>query len=326
MKKIEISHRTIIFTVFFLILLKFFWLIKELIFSLFIAFIIMSALKPFVVYFEKKKAPRSLIVVLIYFLFLATIGGLLFIVIPPLIKESALFFKQLPFILKNLSPSTKSFLNLDSFSSNIPNLTASFIDILSGIFSNTLFVISTLFFGFYFLMEEDLIKKLLIKFFDESKTATVTQIFDRAEKRMSAWVWGEIILMTVVGVLTFLGLSLIGTRFSIPLAVLAGLLEIVPNIGPTLSAIPAILIGLSQSYFLGIANLVLYLAIQQFENHLIVPMVMKKAVGLNPIITLSALIIGGKLAGTLGVILSIPTTLFIETVLVEIIKARKEAK
>lgn len=307
----------------FLIILKFLWVIRELIFSLFIAFIIMSALKPIVAFFEKRKIPRILVVVLVYFLFLAVIGELLFIIIPPLIKESTLFFKQLPLIIQTISPNSKSLFNFESISSNIPNLTASFFDIVRGIFSNTLFVISTLFFGFYFLMEEDLIKKLMIKFFDESKTATVIGVFDRAEKRMSAWVWGELILMTVVGVLTFVGLSLIGTRFSVPLAVLAGLLEIVPNIGPTLSAIPAILIGLSQSYFLGIANIILYFAVQQFENHLIVPMVMKKAVGLNPIITLAALIIGGKLAGTLGVVLSIPTTLFIETVLVEILRARK---
>jgi len=104
------------------------------------------------------------------------------------------------------------------------------------------------------------------------------------------------------------------------------LLEIVPNIGPTLSAVPAILIGLSQSYFLGAANLALYVAIQQFENHLIVPLVMKKATGLNPIVTLSALIIGGKLAGTLGVVLAIPTTLFIETVLIGVVKAKKETR
>jgi len=324
MKKIEISHRTIIFTVLFLLFLKFIWVTRELVFSLFIAFIIMSALKPPVAFLERKRIPRLLASVIVYILFLGFIIELLLIVFPPLIKESTLFFKQFPQIIETASPQLKTLFNFDSLTQNLPNLTASFFDLIGGIFSNTLFVISTLFFGFYFLLEEGLIKKLMIKFFDESKTSTVVDVFNKAEKRMSAWVWGELILMTIVGLLTFFGLSLIGTRFSLALAVLAGLLEVVPNIGPVLSAIPAILIGLSQSYFLGVANIVLYLAVQQFENQLIVPLVMKKVTGLNPIVTLSVLIIGGKLAGALGVILAIPTTLFIETVLIGIIKARKE--
>lgn len=326
MKKIEISHKTIIFTVVFLVLLNFFWIIRELIFSLFIAFIIMSALKPPVTFLERKRIPRLLASVFVYLVFLGFIVELLLIIFPPLIKESTLFFKQFPLILKTLSPQSKALINFDSITQNLPNLTASFFDLAKGIFSNTLFVISTLFFGFYFLLEEGLIKNFMIRFFDESKTSVVVEIFDKAEKRMSAWVWGELVLMTVIGALTFFGLSLIGMRFALALAVLAGLLEIVPNIGPTLSAVPAILIGLSQSYFLGAANLALYVAIQQFENHLIVPLVMKKATGLNPIVTLSALIIGGKLAGTLGVVLAIPTTLFIETVLIGVVKAKKETR
>jgi len=219
MKKIEISHKTIIFTVVFLVLLNFFWIIRELIFSLFIAFIIMSALKPPVTFLERKRIPRLLASVFVYLVFLGFIVELLLIIFPPLIKESTLFFKQFPLILKTLSPQSKALINFDSITQNLPNLTASFFDLAKGIFSNTLFVISTLFFGFYFLLEEGLIKNFMIRFFDESKTSVVVEIFDKAEKRMSAWVWGELVLMTVIGALTFFGLSLIGMRFALALAV-----------------------------------------------------------------------------------------------------------
>ena len=129
--------------------------------------------------------------------------------------------------------------------------------------------------------------------------------------------------MTVVGLLTFIGLNLIGIRYALALAVLAGLLEAIPNLGPTISSIPAILLGFAVSPVMGVTALALYFIIQQLENNLIVPVVMKKAVGLNPIITLIALIVGGKIAGVLGVILAVPTTIFIETVLIEIQKGRK---
>jgi len=296
--------------------------VRDLIFSLFIAFIIMSALKPVVSFLEKRKIPRFLAVILVYLLALSTFGYLLFIIFPPLIKESGIFFKQLPVIIGGLSPETSGIFNFDSIGKNVPNLTTIFFNFVRGTFSNVIFVITTIFFGLYFLLEEGFIKKILINFFKETEAQVVVDIFDKAEKRMSAWVWGELVLMTVVGLLTFFGLSLIGMKFAIALAVLAGLLEIIPNIGPIISAIPAILIGLSQSYFLGFVNLILYIFVQQLENNLIVPLVMKKTVGLSPIVTLSALIIGGKLAGTLGIILAIPTTLFIETVLMEIIKTK----
>ena len=119
---------------------------------------------------------------------------------------------------------------------------------------------------------------------------------------------------------------MIGIRYSLALAVLAGLLEAVPNLGPTISSIPAILLGFAVSPVMGVTALALYFIIQQLENNLIVPVVMKKAVGLNPIITLIALLIGGKIGGVLGVLLAIPITVFLETVLIEIINAPKPAE
>jgi predicted PurR-regulated permease PerM len=220
--------------------------------------------------------------------------------------------------MENITPALQG-VNID-ISQQIPNLTNQFLGLASNVFSNTIFIISTLFFGFYFTLQENLLKGILARFFSAEKIRQVTAIVEKAEVRMSAWVWGEITLMTIVGVMTFVGLSLIGIRYALPLAVLAGLLEAVPNLGPTLSAIPAALIGFSQSYFMGFATIALFFIVQQVENNVVVPIVMKRAVGLNPIVTLIALIIGGKLAGIIGVLLAIPVTLFIETVLVEILK------
>jgi predicted PurR-regulated permease PerM len=283
----------------------------------------MSALKPFVSFLTRKKIPRTIAVLLVYLMFVGLFIAIIVAVLPPVIKESAALFKSFPFIIQNIFPSIDIY-NFD-LAQQIPNLTNQFVNLITSIFSNTIFFISTLFFGFYFLLQENILKDILIKFFTENETNQVVDIVLKAEKRMNAWFWGELILMIIVGVMSFVGLSLIGIKYALPLSILAGLLEAVPNLGPTIAAIPTVLIGFSESYLLGLAALALAFIVQQLENNLIVPIVMKQAVGLNPVVILIALIVGGKLAGVLGILLAIPLTLFVGTILVEVMKTRKTA-
>jgi len=317
--KIEISAKTIIFTVFFLLLLQLLWTVKALVFSLFVAFIIMSALDPMVDFLERLKIPRVLSSLLIIIALLFLVGGLLVSVFPPLIIQTSLLFKNLPAVLEGISPSLGKDL-LDYFSQYLPNITGQAFGLISGLFSNAIFVFSTLFFTFYFLVEKTFLDLFLIKFLEEKEVHKVRVFFDRIKVKLSSWFWGELTLMIVVGTMTYLGLLLMDVPYSLPLAVIAGLLEVVPNLGPVLSSVPAFFVGLSQSYFLGFSVLALYFIVQQLENNLIVPMVMKKAVGLNPIVTLTVLIIGGQLSGIAGALLAIPITLFIETLILELVK------
>ena len=317
MQKIEISSKTIIFTVGFILLLGVIWLIKDLIFSLFIAFIIAGALRQPVDFLEKKKIPRSISSFIVYFIFVFIIFYLFILIIPPLSGEIIILFKSLPQIIIKVFPTLSSNFNLSFLSNNIPSLANQTINLIKTAFSNVIFVTSTLFFGFYFLLEKNLAQKLLGNFFDDMELNKINLISERAQKRMSGWFWGEIILMVVIGLLTYVGLSLMGVKYALALAVLSGLLEVIPNLGPIIATIPAFFIGLSQSNVSGLSIIALYFVVQQLENNLIVPIVMKKAVGLHPIITLIALIIGGKIAGIMGVILAVPTTIFIETVLIE---------
>jgi len=129
--------------------------------------------------------------------------------------------------------------------------------------------------------------------------------------------------MTIVGVLSFVGLRLLGIEFALPLAILAGLLEIIPNIGPIVSAIPAVLSGLTVSPLMGLAVAALYFLIQQIENSIIVPRVMQKVVGVNPLVTILSLAIGFKLAGVAGAILAIPVVLVIQVATSEIFTSKR---
>ena len=322
-QKIEISSKTIVFTIFFLLLLKLLSLAYYILFSLFIAFIIMSAVKPLVEQLERLKFPRPIAAILVFFTLFFLIGYGFYWFFPPLIHEFLIFSKNLPLILQKVIPNLNNVVNFSSLTQYLPNMTNQLFNLIKSVFNNAVFVISTIFFSFYFVLEERFIKKLLINFFEEKKAEQIENIFNKVEKRLQAWFWGQLILMFVVGILTFVGLTAIGVKYALFLAIVAGLLEIVPNLGPVLSTVPAVVVASSQSYFLGLSTVALYFIVQQLENNLIVPLVMKKTVGLNPIITLVALLIGGELGGVLGVVLAIPFTLFIEVVLMEIIKEKK---
>jgi len=315
--KIEISSRTIVFTVAFLLALQLLWLVKELIFSFLIAFILMSALNPWITALNKKKVPRGLSTVIIFIVLLFSLGYFFSWITPPIFHETTLLFQNLPTLIKNINPNISQYLAFGYIEKNIPNLTGNAFVFLTAVFSNLILVISILFFSLYLLMEEDVIKKFILRFVDKKDAKRLERIFDKVEKRMRSWFWGEAILMLSIGTLTFIGLSLIGVRYTLPLAIIAGLLEVVPILGPILSVVPAFIVASSESYFLGLATIALYFVIQQSENQILVPFVMRKAVGLNPIATLAALIIGGKLLGLLGVILAIPITLLIEVVVTE---------
>ncbi len=318
--KIEVTYKTILFFLLIVGGIYLVWLAGDLIYSLVIAFILMSALRPMVQVMQKKGIPRFLAVSIAYFSFVLFFSFLLVIVIPPIVTQIITLIGSLPLMLQSLNPQLAHVINVDSLAGYLPNVTNVVFQFASGLFSNLLFIVSTLFFGFYFLLEENLLKNLFEHFFPEATANRIIAVVEKAEKRMSSWFWGELVLMTIIGVMTFIGLQFINMTYILPLAVLAGILEVVPNIGPTIAVIPAFIIGISQSYILGISTIFLYTLIQQLENNLIVPVVMKKAVGINPIMSLIALIIGGRLGGILGVLLAIPVYLIAETILEEIMR------
>ena len=316
-QKVEISAKTIVFTIFFLLSLWVVWLLRELIFALLFAFIFMSALKPAVASLVKRGIPRFLSSLLVFITTITLLVILFQFILPPIIQEALAFIKNLPGLIAHSFPYLASSVDIDSFLQFLPNVTQNALRLVTGLFSNIIFLISVFFFTFYFLLEEQFMASLIERFVDTKKTKSLLILIDRIERRMHAWVWGEIVLLLIIGFATYIGLSFLGIRYALSLAVIAGLLEVVPIIGPIISAVPAFFVAASMSPVLGSVIIVLYIIIQQFENNLIVPIVMKRAVGLHPVMTLIALTVGGKLGGLMGVILSVPIALIIESVLIE---------
>lgn len=318
-QKIEISPKIVVFTVLFLLALVFIWNIRQLIYVIFFAFVFMGALKPIVNFLERYKISRPVAVAIVSLCLSVTFFLISSFVFPIFVKQTIAFVRILPDAVGAI-PGFTSYINIDLVPRFLPNVTENILNIISGLFSNFIVIVSIIIFTFYFLFEEKFLKKFLDKFLRERDSDKIFEVFTRAEKAMGDWVRGQLILMLVIGLATYLGLVLLGIKYAFPLAVIAGLLEVVPYIGPILSSLPSIFLGISYSWIMGIYIAILYLIIQQLENNFIVPVVMKKATGLNPIVTLIVLVIGGELGGVFGIIISIPLTLFMETVLSSFLK------
>ena len=321
--KIEISHRTVIFTVLFLLFLWFLYQIRHILVILFVGAILTSALNPAVEKLEKFKIPRILAVILIYLLIFTFLGLILAGIIPPLVSQTKTLISRFPSYyrsLENLGVDGE-ILNsqIENLLSRLSAISFDLIKLTVAFLGNFLVIFTLIFVSFYLLLERKNLDEYLEKLFGPANVR-IGKIVNKVEKRLGEWVRAQTTLMLIVGIMCYLGLILLGIDFALPLALLAGVLEIVPNIGPTLSAIPAILSGLAISPLMGLAVLALYFLVQQLENHIIVPQIMKKEAGVNPLITILALGAGFKLGGTFGAILAVPFIIAVETVLKEIFK------
>ncbi|MBI4062550.1 AI-2E family transporter [Candidatus Gottesmanbacteria bacterium] len=311
--KIELSHKTIIFTVSFLIALWVLVQIRDILFLIFIAFILMAALRPLVEALARIRIPRLLSIFVIYTVVFGVFGVSLAGTIPALIVQSASFIQNLPSFIERVLP----YWNIDAraLTAQIAPVSENIVRLTVGLFSNIFTTLTVLVFTFYFLLERRHVEPLLVETMGVGAAGQIMSVVREIEARLGAWIRGQIILMAIVGVLVYIGLMLLKVEFALPLAIIAGILEIVPTIGPIVSAIPAVFVALATSPFLALSVVALYFIIQQLENNLIVPIVMKKSTGLSPLITIFALMVGARFAGIVGAVLAVPMVLVFQVVI-----------
>ena len=323
-RKIDISHKTIFFLTAFLALLWALFLIKEVIILIFIAVIFMSALSPIVTRMERFKIPKSLSIALIYVIIIALVSLTISFVVTPLIDETSNLLTNLPKYLSSVIPET-GVIDATVIQREFGNFSRNALEVSLAIFSNILAFISIGVLTFYLLLERENLDKLLSQFFI-GKDERIKRTTRKIEEKLGAWVRGQMALTLIIGTTSYIGLSLLGVPYALPLAILAGILEIVPVIGPIISAIPAIMIAFLISPLTAGLVAIMYFIIQQLENHLIVPQVMKKAVGLNPLVVIIAVAIGGKLLGIAGALLAVPITVVAQIITEDLLTADEVEK
>lgn len=299
--------------IFALILILGAWAVFEtrsILISLFAAYIVKAALHPYVDYLQGKKFPKILAVAIPYIITLAFLFLLIFPLFPFFIKQIALLINQLP---NYLSSSEGIFgFTLDTtqinriLASEFGNISKNALSLTGAFFSSIFSLLTVFVVGFYLLLYEDSIRKALVNLFPEDKAKQVKWTLHHIDEKLGSWMRGQMILSIFIGVITYVVLLVLGVDFALSLALIAALLEIVPSIGPTIAAIPAVIIASSTSLPLALVVLCSYIGIQLIENNILVPRIMARAVGLNPLAVILSITIGATLLGVIGALLSVP--------------------
>jgi predicted PurR-regulated permease PerM len=341
-KKIIFDVSTLaLFKVFVLATIVFFlFFVRDIILIVFVSLILASAFDPWVDWMQKHKIPRGLGILTIYLAALIILAGTVYLIIPPIATEVKELSKDFPLYWEKISESIDSFRaysetqgwtnqiqsSLDGLEANVEAIEAAAGGVFDTVFAFfggilSFFIIAVL--TFYLTVEEQAMKRVLRSMVPVKYQPYITHLTNRIQAKIGMWLRGQLVLSLIIFLLSWFGLTILGVKYALVLALFAGVMELVPYLGPFLGAIPAIFIGFTQSPGLALGVIVVYMIIQQLENHIIVPKVMQKAVGLNPIITIVAMMIGFKLAGILGIVLAVPVATAINVILGDLLEMKK---
>jgi predicted PurR-regulated permease PerM len=303
-----------------------FWLLRDLALLVLTAIVISSAIEPEIIFFIRHRIPRFVSALLVYVLVFGSLFSLIYFFFPPIISDAANFLSAAPRYLDTFNVSTsfpsianatdfigsqsgaqpfvKTLLSLQSaFSASSGGALQLFITFFGGIFSLVLVIVLS----FYFALQDTGVDDFLRLVMPVAYEDYSVDLWKRAQKKIGLWMQGQILLSVIVGVLVYLGLLIIGIPYALLLSVFTAMAEIIPIFGALIAGAVAVAVGYSDGgVALGAIVAGLYIVVNQFEANLIYPLIVKKVVGIPPLLVIVALIAGYTLAGFLGALLSVP--------------------
>jgi predicted PurR-regulated permease PerM len=310
---LDISYESIFKTILIILGLLAIYYLKDIVFILFISIILAD---PAVDALERKKIPRAIGALILFSTAFLFLGLIIYLVAPPLAKELSHLALVLPSYFNNTFIDQQLFDYgpygplqnvLVETSGHLKNAASSILTGIFGILGGFVSAVLILVISFYLVIEKNGIDIFVKEAVPSNLQPRVLKIIEKIQLKLGRWFIGQLSLGFIVGSMSFVGLYLLGVPYALVLGIIAGVLELIPYLGPTLSSIPAIIIAFTVSPTLALLTLMLYFLIQQFENYLIVPKVMEKSVNLHPVVIIIVILIGGKLAGIMGAILAVPT-------------------
>ncbi len=306
----KISNNEIIVAVTFIALILFLIMIRDILAIIFISYIVMAALLPFVNFLKRRKIPHLLAVLITFFIAITLSIVVIFPLIPFFTIQFQSLFTSFPHILDKAAgiigiKISASQIN-DFFSKDLGKLGFGAFTLTLTIFGGIFSLLTSFIICFYMVLDHEKLRKDAAGLFEGKSKEKALSIIEQIEDKLGSWFRGQIMLSITIGFMTWIALTILGIPFALPLALLTALLEVIPTIGPIISSIPAIIVALSISPTLTIFTAVTYLFIQMFENNVLVPKIMQRQVGLNPIIVIIAVIVGTTVMGIMGGLLSVP--------------------
>ena len=276
----------------------------------------------------RRRLPRWVAILIIYLTIIAVLIAIGITVIPPLITQAQELSASAPMLLHNvqqwlidhgwmgreLSVSEAVQKTPVGGSDAVGTVLGAIWGVIGGIFGAVTILILT----FYLLVDSDPLVTGFVRLFPRARRPRVRDACSRVTTKVSAWLGGQILLGAIIGTTAALGLGLLGVPYFYVLALVAGIGEMIPVIGPVLSAIPALIVALTVSPMLALFVLIFFFAQQQLENHILVPKIMSRQVGVSAALVIIALLIGGSLLGVIGALLAVPTAAILQVLFEEV--------
>lgn len=324
---INLNTGTIIRFFLIAVLLVAFYYLSDVLLVVMAAIVLASAIEPVIRRLKRYRIHRIISVIFLYILIAAVIACLIIFFLPMVVNDASDFLGSLPASISlddiwspirdiGLSFSSASSLSghslsvaeyVQGFQSLLVGSSASAFKTASVIFGGFLSLVLIIVLSFYLSVQEEGVDDFLRIITPVKHHNYIIDLWKRSQRKIGLWLQGQVLLGIVVGVLVYLVLMVVGIPHALVLALLAGLLEIIPVFGPIISSVPAILVAFTNNGIgTGFLLIGLYIIIYQFESQLFYPLVVKKVVGISPIVVILALVIGAKLAGVLGAIIAVP--------------------
>jgi len=300
------------------------YLARHVLLLIYISALFAIGFSPVVRMLERQRMPRWLAILLLYLVILGVLALVLTLIFPPLIEQAKGFWSAAPQMFESAQQYLiekgvlKQHFTLREAVENAPGtgggavgaVAGAAVGIAGGLFGLVTILILT----FYLLLEAESLRGVFLLLFPRTRRTQIAAAASQATGKVSAWLNGQLLLGGTIGTTAAIGLWMLGVPYFYVLALIAGIGEMIPIVGPVLSAIPAIGVALTISYEKALFVAIFFLLQQQFENHVLVPRIMSRQVGVSAVTVIVALLIGGELFGILGAILAVPTAAILQVV------------
>ncbi len=323
----------------FIVLIVFYLVVQVQIVVLLLLFSILFAtlIEQPVIRLERRGFPRAAAILVIYLGIILGVVGIALLVVPPITNEALRFWDEAPDLIGDLAEewriSGNSFLSTTGYRvltqlkfriQNPPPPTGSTaIGLLTSVGGILFGLLSAFVIGFYYLMEKRLVRDLALDLIDPGDKEWANSVWDNVESKLGDWLRGQLLLMIIIGTAAGTFYAIVDLRFWLLLALVAGITEAIPIIGPWIGGIPAVMMALVDSWEKALAVAIFLMVLQLLENTVLVPRVMRGTIGLSPLAVFVAVLAGGQFAGPLGALLALPIAATIQVMVVEVLQGRQ---
>jgi predicted PurR-regulated permease PerM len=313
------------------------FLVREVLLLIYMSGLLAIGFSPIVRLIERQRAlpigtrrfPRWLAILILYLFIIGVLIGIGFLIVPPIVHQGRQLWGAIPemydraqafLIQKGLL--TES-LTMQEAVARAPvskggDAVTTVFGAIAGVVGGLFGLLTILILTFYLLVDADQLRSTLLRLFQKDRRALIASMSRDITVKVSAWLVGQLTLGAIIGATSALALWLIGVPFFYVLALISGVGELIPVVGPILSAIPAIAVASSISLKTVLMVVIFFVVQQQFENHILVPKVMERQVGVSAVTVIVSLLIGGKMLGIVGAILAVPTAAILQVLFTEL--------